>query len=102
MKSKWLHAKQLLKIFESWKKFKKSIKRDNDTGRNKRKRFCENLETLFDLAAENAEQQISSDYLRTKQARKEDVDFLHDQKMLVKCKCPLWIMSQEQNGKENV
>ena len=38
------------------------------------------METLFDLAAENAEKQISSDRLRPKKARKEDVDFLHDQK----------------------
>ena len=38
------------------------------------------METLFDLAAENVEQQISSDCLRSKKARKEDVDFLHDQK----------------------
>jgi len=61
MKSSWLHSKQLLKIFESWK-------------------FCESLETLFDLAAENAEQQISGDRLRTEKARKEDVAFLHDQR----------------------
>ena len=39
---------------------------------------------MFDLAAENSEQQTSSDRLRTKKARKEDLDFLHDQKNALK------------------
>ena len=79
MKSSWMHSKQLLKNFESWKKYKKSKKRDNKTESNYKKRFYKSLETLFDLAAKNAEKQIVGDRLRTEKAKKEDVAFLHDQ-----------------------
>ena len=71
MKSCWLHSNQLLKIFESWKTFKKSDKRNNNTERNDRKRFCESLETLFDLAAKNAEQQTYGDRLRTENLKRK-------------------------------
>ena len=60
-------------------KILKSKKRYNSTKRNNRKRFCKSLETLFDLVAKKAEQQISGDCLRTKKA-KEDVASLHDQR----------------------
>ena len=65
MKSRWLQSKQLMKIFESWK----TKNRDNNTIRNNRKRFFVSLETLFDLASKNAEQQISGDRLRTEKGR---------------------------------
>ena len=42
-----------------------------------KKRF-RSLETVFDLAFTNAEQQFSGDRLRTVKAEKEDVAFLHD------------------------
>ena len=38
------------------------------------------METLFDLVAKNAEQQISGDRLRIEKAKKEDVTFLNDQR----------------------
>ena len=63
------------------------------------------METLFDLAAKNAERQISGDRLRTEKAKKEDVAFLHSQRNASKLQmsgCPLWITNQEKNGKENV
>ena len=80
MKCGWLHSKPLLKIFKSWKKFFKSQKRDDNTEKNNRKRFCESLEALFDLAAKNAAQQISGNRLRIEKAKKEDVAFLYDQR----------------------
>ena len=49
----------------------------DNTKRNNRKIFCVNLETLFDLAFKNAEQQISGDRLELK---KGDMFFLHDQR----------------------
>ena len=57
-----------------------SKKRDNKTENNSRKRFCESLEALFDLAAKNAEQQLSGDRPRTEKAKHGDVGFLHDQR----------------------
>ena len=77
-------------------------KRNNNTVRNNKKKFCESLETLLDLAAKSAEKKISGDRLRIEKAEKKDVGFLHDQRNAPSCKCPLWIMNQEKNGKENV
>ena len=54
------------------------MKRDNNTERSNRKRFCESLKTLIDIAAKNVEQQISGDRQRIEKAKKEDVAFLHD------------------------
>ena len=52
-----------------------SKKHDNNTERNNWKRFCESLETLFDLASKNAEQLISGDRPRTEKTKQEDVGF---------------------------
>ena len=67
-------------MFESWKKFLKSKKRDNNAKRNNKKRFCETFQTLFDLPAKNAEQKIFGDRPETEKAKKENVAFLHEQR----------------------
>ena len=48
-------------------------KRNNNTERNNKKRFCESLETLLDLAAKSAEEKISGDRLRIEKAEKMSV-----------------------------
>ena len=97
MKSSRLYSKQLLKIFELWKKIKKRYKRKNTTERKYRKRFCESLDTLFDLPAKNVEEQISDDCLRIEKAKKEDVAFLHDQRNA--CKMKMCTLDDESSEK---
>ena len=79
MKSIWLHCKQLLGLHDNWEKLKKNKNRESNTERSKRKKFCEDLQKFFDIAAENAEELIYADRLGTK-ATKEEVAFLRDQK----------------------
>ena len=78
--SSWLRSNQLLKVFKSRKKFKKSNDRDYNTETNNTKKFCESLETLFNRAAKNAEQQLSGDRLRIEKSKKKDVAFFIDQR----------------------
>ena len=60
-------------------KLMKSKKRDNNSEKkNNGNRFHESWETLFNLDAKNAEQQLSGDRLSTEKARKEDVAFSLD------------------------
>ena len=59
---------------------KKNKNRESNTERSKRKKFCKGLQKLFDVAAENAEELIYADHLRTKAAKEKDVAFLRDQK----------------------
>ena len=66
MKSNWLHCKQLLGMLDKWEKLKKNKNRESNTERNKRKKFCEDLQKVFDIADENAEELIYADCLRTK------------------------------------
>ena len=62
------------------KKNLKCRKRNDNIERNNKKQFCENLETLFDLAAKKAEPHISGNRLRIEKAKKEDLAFLRDQR----------------------
>ena len=82
LKSNWFHSKQLQQVFGWWKKFKNvaSTLHNNSTERNNRKQFCKSLKTIFDLAAKNAEQQISGDRPTTEKSKNESVAFLHDQR----------------------
>ena len=80
MKSNWLHCKQLFGMHDKWEKLKKIKNRESNTERSKRKKFCEDLQKLFDIAAENAEELIYADRLRTKAAKEKDVAFLRDQR----------------------
>ena len=80
MKSNWLLCKQLLGMRDKWEKLKKNKNRESNTERSKRKKFCEDLQKLFDIVAENAEGLIYADRLRTKAAKEEDAAFLRDQK----------------------
>ena len=66
-------------MHDKWEEFKKNKNRKSNTERSKRKTFCKDLQKLFDIAAENAQEVIYADRLRTKIA-KEDVAFLRDQK----------------------
>ena len=100
MKSSWLHSKQLLKIFESWENIKKSKKRDNNIERNNRKRFCESLETLFDLAAENNKFEISKN--KAKNSWWSSKNRKRKKGLFCMTKETLWIMNQKKNGKDNV
>ena len=79
-----------------------SKKRDNNTERSNGKTFCESLDTIFDLAAKNAEQQISGDRIRTEKAKKEEVSFLHDQRNAHKTQMSILDIDREKNAKENV
>ena len=74
IKSNWLHCKQLLGMHGKWEKLKKNKNRESNTERSKRKKFCKDLQKLFDIGAENAEELIYADRLRTK-AAEEDVAY---------------------------
>ena len=67
-------------MHDKWEKLKKIKNREGNTERSKRKKFCEDLQKLFDIAAENAEELVYADHLRIKAAKEEDVAFLRDQK----------------------
>ena len=84
MKSNWLHCKQLLGMHDKWEKLKKNKNRESNTERSKRKKFYEDLQKLFDIAAEYAEELIYADRLKTKAAKDEDAAFLCDQKQYTK------------------
>ena len=55
------------------------------------------MQPLFDLAAKNVEQQIFVDRLRTENAKKKDVAFLHDQRNAPKM--PMFTLDHESREK---
>ena len=66
-------------MHDKWEKLKKNKNRESNTEGSKRKKFCEDLQKLFDIVAENAEELIYADRLGTKTAKEEDAAFLRDQ-----------------------
>ena len=68
-----------------------------------KKKFCEDLQKLFDTPAENAEELMYADRLRTKAAKEEDVAFSCDHKSTRKMQIyHQWITRLNQVMKENI
>ena len=59
------------------------------------------METLFNLAARNAELEICGTCIRTKKANKENVFFLHDKTNARKMQMSTLDHELRENGKEN-
>ena len=60
----WRIKENVLNFFQSYKGLTKNINRDTEKEKNKRQNFKNNLEKLFDIAAQNAEEVLTKDRLK--------------------------------------
>ena len=65
--------KKLLQIFDHYLKLSRNKKRETETEKMKRANFNEDLDKLFDVAAEDAEEKIRKDRLLEEGAKCEDI-----------------------------
>ena len=72
-------SKKVIKLFEEWKLLQKHRNRTTTLELAKREKFMEKLDTLFDIASPDAVKILSSDRLRSAEARQADIDFYIDQ-----------------------
>ena len=78
--TRFFAKKKLTKIFDDYLKLSKHKKRESGTENMKRVKFNEDLDKLFDVAAEDAEEKIRKDRLLEEGAKCEDILFLDDQR----------------------
>ena len=71
--------KRVLKLFDEWKLLLRNRNKTNSLQLDKREKFVEKLDTLFDTAYPDAVQILISDRLRSAEARQADIDFYMDQ-----------------------
>ena len=77
---KYYVINQIKSLDNEYKKYKKDQTKLSKLAELKRRKFVQKLDTLFDIARENAVDLIRRDTVRSHGAKKEDVLFLKDQR----------------------
>ena len=67
-------------LYEHWDSLKKLKSRSSSKELQKRKMFCDELDSLFDIVSSEWEVKIKQDRIRSKKAIAEDLKFLEDQR----------------------
>ena len=73
-------SNKVLSLYNEWHGLNKNKMKTSSVDIEKRKRFEEKLNMLFDIASPDAIQILESDRLRSLDARQADIDFYLDQK----------------------
>ena len=68
------------KLDSQWTSLNRNKSKTSDAARKARQEFEVYLDTLFDIASQDAEKVIMNDRLRSADTRQEDIDFLRDQR----------------------
>ena len=76
----YMFRDKVIQLFNKWKRLKQNQHQTTEKASENRNQFMEEAGKLFDLAKKDAVETIQKDRLRSEIAKKEDIEFLLDQR----------------------